>query len=242
MNYKYFLLILFFLISCSGQEPSIELKKFASILYQTHKADAILEVAKLEDKTLKNDSLSYYNFLFAQQGITRREFIEEIEWYTYHPDKYQELYDEVMKIVALEEQKAEEERLRQNQEKDSSNIWTMKSDWHLPLDGEKNPIAFEIPVSKPGIYILSADAIFYSDDKTENPRMTIIANYEDDTNESNQFWGIVKDGQKHSMEVKIKTNPDKVLKSLSGWVLDHSDKTVSKHIDVYNITLKYSLE
>ncbi|MBQ3657287.1 MAG: DUF4296 domain-containing protein [Bacteroidales bacterium] len=234
---------LMFCLSCSGPQPDIQIDKFAQIVYQVHRADAIIEIANLEDKNLKNDSLSYYNGLFANLGITRREFIEEIEWYTQHPDKYLELCEKVMKIIAEEERKAEEEELAgANAEKDSSNIWTMKKDWHLPLDGATNPIAFEYMVTQQGVYTLSAEVIYYSDDKTVNPRMTIIANYEDGTNEQNAFWGIQRDGQKYSMEVKIKTDPNKTLKTISGWVLDHSDGTESKHIDVYGITLKYSLE
>ena len=238
-----FFLGLIFCMSCSGPQPDIQIDKFAQIVYQIHRADAIIEIANLDDKNLKNDSLSYYNWLFAKTGITRREFIEEIEWYTQHPDKYKELYEKVMKIIAEEERKAEEEALaKTNAEKDSSDIWTMKKDWHLPLDGATDPIAYEYLVTAAGVYTLSADVIYYSDDKTSNPRMTIIANYEDGTNEQNMFFGIQRDGQKHSMEVKIKTDPNKTLKSISGWVLDHSDGTESKHIDVYGITLKYSLE
>ena len=113
---------LMFCLSCSGPQPDIQIDKFAQIVYQVHRADAIIEIANLEDKNLKNDSLSYYNGLFANLGITRREFIEEIEWYTQHPDKYLELCEKVMKIIAEEERKAEEEELAgANAEKDSSN-------------------------------------------------------------------------------------------------------------------------
>lgn len=241
---KFFITVLSaaFLSSCSGPQPSIPMDKFAQIIYQTHRTDAVLEIAGLEDKNLKNDSLSYYNGLFASNGITRKEFIEEIEWYTDHADKYQELYAKVMEIVAQEEQKAEEEALKKQTEQDPSDIWKEKKDWHLPLNGAANPIPFDLPVTEAGVYTLSAEVIYYPDDGSVNPRMTIIANYEDGTNENNMFLGIQKDGGKHQIEVKIKTDPNKKIKSVSGWVLDHSDGTESKHIDVYGITLKYSRE
>ena len=230
------------LSSCSGPQPDIATDKFAAILYEIHRADAVLEISKHYDKDLKNDSLSYYNEIFKKYGITRKEFIEEIEWYSRHADKYKELYDVVMKTVAQEEKNAEEERQRQKLEKDTLNLWIDKPNFHLPLEGEKETVAFDIPATKAGVYTLSADAIFYSDDGTENPRMTIIANYEDGTNEQNRFTGIKKDSQKHKIEVKIKTNPDKKLKKLTGWVLDHTSNTEKKHIDLYGITLKYSKE
>jgi hypothetical protein len=239
-----FFLGLIFCMSCSGPQPDIQIDKFAQIVYQIHRADAIIEIANLDDKNLKNDSLSYYNWLFAKTGITRREFIEEIEWYTQHPDKYKELYEKVMKIIAEEEQKAEEEQLKHQSvtDKDPSDIWPVKKDWHLPLNGKTNPIFYDLPATQSGVYTLHAEVVFYPDDKSVNPRMTIIANYEDGTKDENQFLGIIKDGERRPAEVKIKTDPNKTLKSISGWVLDHSDGTESKHIDVYGITLKYSLE
>ena len=231
--------------ACSGPQPEIKMDKFAQVVYEMHFTDAVLDIAQLDDRRLKTDSVSYYNALFKKYGITRREFMEEIEWYTQHADKYKELYEKVMKIVAEEEKRAEEEKAAKASEaavKDSLNLWTDKRNWHLPLEGEKEAVAFDIPAENAGVYTLSADAVFYSDDRTENPRMTIIANYDDGTNEQNQFNGIQKDGQRHSIEVQIKTNPGKKLKNLTGWVLDHSSGTEKKHIDLYDITLKYTKE
>ncbi|MBQ3691126.1 MAG: DUF4296 domain-containing protein [Bacteroidales bacterium] len=232
-----------FFSSCSGPQPSIKMDKFAQIVYDMHFTDAVLDVARFDDKNLKSDSVSYYNNLFKKYDITRKTFVEEIEWYTQHPDKYKELYEKVMKIVAQEEKRAEEEKAAAKaSESDTLNLWKEKRTWHLPLEGEKEAVAFDIPAQESGVYTLSADAVFYTDDRTENPRMTIIANYEDGTNEQNQFNGIEKDGKRHSIEVQIKTNPGKKLKNLTGWVLDHSTGTEKKHIDLYDITLKYSKE
>ncbi|MBQ5403686.1 MAG: DUF4296 domain-containing protein [Bacteroidales bacterium] len=232
-----------FFSSCSGPQPSIKMDEFAQIVYDMHFTDAVLDIARFDDKNLKGDSLSYYNNLFKKYDITRKKFIEEIEWYTQHPDKYKELYEKVMKIVALEEKRAEEEKAAAKVSmSDTLNLWKEKRTWHLPLEGEKEPVAFDIPAQESGVYTLSADAVFYTDDRTENPRMTIIANYEEGTNEQNQFNGIEKDGKRHSIEVQIKTNPGKKLKNLTGWVLDHSTGTEKKHIDLYDITLKYSKE
>ena len=44
------------------------------------------------------------------------------------------------------------------------------------------------------------------------------------------------------MSVMLKTNPNKQVKQLKGWVLDHSNETIKKHIDCYNIQLKYTNE
>ncbi len=230
--------------SCSSPKPEIPMDRFAEIVYETHRADAIIQIAGLNDKKIKNDSLSYYNDLFKKQGITREEFIKTIEWYVNNPEQYKELYKKVMNIVAQKE-KEEEERIAKLQDtiaKDTNDIWNQRRDWRLPIDGERETIAFEIEDSLHGIYTLSADMIFYSDDKTVNPRITIMANYKDGSSEHQSTFGIKKDGKKYSYEVKIKTDEQKKLTKITGWVLDNSTGTESKHVDVYDISLKYSKE
>lgn len=233
------------LAACSEPEPDIPIKKFAEIIYETHRTDAIIQVAGFNDNRLNNDSLSYYNHIFKKYGISREDFIKTIQWYVDNPEKFQELYTEEMKIVAQKEEQYEELKKQMQDSlnaKDTNDIWNLKKDWRLPLDGNTETISFEIPDSLHGTYTLTADMIYYSDDKTVNPRITIMAKYTDDTYDQQSTFGVEKDGQRHSYVVKIKTNEQKQLKMLSGWVLDHSTGTENKHVDVYNIELKYSKE
>lgn len=227
------------LSSCGGEQPEMPIEKFAQVIYDVHRADAILEVSLKNDRDFKNDSLSYYNEIFVKHGISKEQFHNYIQWYVDHPAKYKELYARVMKIVSKEEE-ARTLQAEQNREKD--DLWNQKSEWHLPSDGHKEAIAFDIEATEAGSYALSADLTYYSDDKTDNPRMTLIANYSDGSNEQNNTFGIMKDGKSHSLTVKLKTNEKKKLVKLTGWVLDHSDGTISKHVDVYNIKLKLEKE
>lgn len=223
--------------SCSEPKPDIPEDEFAEIVYQIHRADAILYVKGINDNNFKNDTMSYYNDVFIKAGITRKQFNEAIQWYLNHPKQYKDLYDIVIKKVSQMEQD-EAKRYEVKADRDSNDVWNMRSDWNLPLDGETNPIAFNIDVNKGGTYTLSCDVTYYEDDLSDNPRTTLIAVYTDNTTDENSVFGIVKDGKEQHISVMLKTNPNKKLKQLKGWVLDHSNETIKKHIDCYNIQLK----
>jgi hypothetical protein len=229
------------LSSCGGAAPDIPEDKCAEIIFQMHKADAIILIKGFNDKSLNNDSLSYYNEVFAKEGITRQQFIETIDWYVRHPEKYKSLYDLVIKKVAQFEQD-EKLRIENKKEKDPNDVWNMKRDWNLPLDGETNPIAFNIETDKNGTYTLTCDVTYYEDDMSENPRTTIIVEYDDGTTDENSIFNEAKDGKEHQVKLILTTNKDKKVKLLRGWVLDHSDNTKKKHIDCYNIQIKYTNE
>ncbi len=224
-------------IGCGEPQPNIPQEKFAEILFETHRADAILYVKGLNDSKLKNDSTSYYNEIFIKQGITRKEFLEEIEWYIDHPKQYKDLYNLVIKKMSQMEQD-EAKRYEVKEDRDTNDVWNMRSDWNLPLDGETNPIAFNINVNKGGTYTLTCDVTYYEDDLSDNPRTTLIAVYSDNTTDENSVYGVVKDGKERQVSVMLKTNPNKKITQLKGWVLDHSSETEKKHIDCYNIQLK----
>ena len=46
-----------------------------------------------------------------------------------------------------------------------------------------------------------------------------------------------KDGEERTYSVSVQTNSEKKLEYISGWVLDHSQGTESKHSEVKNIEL-----
>lgn len=226
------------MMSCQENKPTLAPDKCAEVIFQMHRADAIISARGLNDSYLNDDSLSYYNDVFAKTGVTRKEFMETIEWYVNHPELYKDLYDKViMKVDQFEED--EKIRFQVAAIKDTNDVWNMKSDWHLPLDGDTNPVSYEIPTEKHGTYTLSFDAKYYEDDGTENPRATLMMVYDDGSMDQNSTWGIEKDGKEHNIKVILTSDKSKKLTKLRGWVLDQSDNTKHKHIDCYNITLKY---
>jgi len=228
--------------SCGSTiKPPMHEDKCARLIFEMHKADAILQHLQYRDNSLENDSLSYYNSLFAKEGITRKEFEEVIEWYINHPEQYRELYVKVTKLASKYEQD-ERARYEVDGDRDSNDVWDMKRNWNLPLDGDRNPVAFNIAIDSGGVYTLSADVTYYDDDKTEEPRTTMIVEYSDGTTTENTVYEAVKDGKERHVEVMVTADTAKQVKCLRGWVLDHSSNTERKHIDCYNVSIKRSKE
>lgn len=228
-------------IASCGIKPPMPQDKCARLVFEIHHADALLNATGLNDANLNSDSLSYYNYVFAKEGVTRKEFIDAIDWYSSHPDQYNDLYKKVIILLNKYEQ-AERARYEDTTARAENDIWDMRRSWNLPLDGEKNPVAFNIPVHEGGVFTLGADITYYKDDESTEPRMTLILEYEDETTSENSVIDIVKDGKEHHIEVILTSEEGKRVKCVRGWVLDHSSDTKSKHIDCYNISLKRTKE
>jgi len=218
---------------------------FLSVLKDIHKSDGIVTASKLGVK-MKSDSVSIYNYILKKHNISRDDFKKTVQYYSLHTDQYNVFYDSltnyfdtlenIIKVeMEIEKEKRIEERKR---EKDSLNLWPLKDEWELPEDGETNPIAFSIPTEEHGTYVFSASIRIFRDDRSKNLRMTIIANYSDGTKDLNSAGTMVKDGKFEKYEVRLKTNENKKLISISGWLLDHSKGTEKKHVSVKEVELR----
>lgn len=244
------IIILFLFIisfaSCTNNEKAkktenlIEKSKFITVLTELHIADGIIKTKGLKRTIKKGDSNTYYNHIFKKYSISRADFETTVEFYAKHTDEYKIIYDSVTANLTNIEKKLGKNAVTGKKNKVSKNdIWNKKRKWSLPKDGKKNPIYFNIPAKKHGKYILSANIRFFKDDKTINPRLTILAKYTDNTQDANSNGTIIKDGKFSSYSTFIITDKKKKLKSISGWLLDHSKGTKTKHIDAKNIKLLY---
>ncbi|MCQ2251918.1 MAG: DUF4296 domain-containing protein [Bacteroidales bacterium] len=228
--------------SCGATiKPPMPEDKCAHLIFEMHKTDAMLKTLNYQDVNLHNDSLSYYNSLFAKEGVTRKQYLETIDWYIKHPEQYKDLYTKVIKLVSKYEQE-ERARYELSENRDTNDVWDMKTNWNLPLDGDKNPIAFNIPIRSAGIYTLEADITYYADDGSQDPHTTMIVEYDDGTTSENTVYEAVKDGKQRHVEVMVSAEKGKTVKCLRGWVLDHSSDTQNKHIDCYNIKILRTFE
>jgi hypothetical protein len=217
--------------------------KFYSILIDMHMAEGIISSTNIRQTKALNDSISIYNYILKKHEVSRIEFVKTIEYYTQHPEKYIVFYDSLEKNFNRLDKQLKKE-LKSEKEiqktKDSTNLWNLKENWRLPEDGKTNPIAFKIHVVTHGMYTLSARIKVFKDDQSINQRMTIIANYEDGSKDLNTIATILKEEKFEEYEVSLATDSTKILNSISGWLLDHSKGTISKHVHVEEIKLKYA--
>ncbi len=222
--------------------------EFIDILIDLHKADGIIVSSDLQKRDRRKDSISLYNYVLKKHNVSRNTFSKTVKYYSLHIEEYNLFYDSLTNYFTQlqedlkQEIEKEKEKLKEERKKlkDSSNLWILKETWELPKDGKTNPIAFKIQSKGHGTYTLSATIRIFRDDKSINQRMTIIANYEDGSKDLNSAGSMIKDGRFEKYEVSINPNKDKVLKSISGWILDHSKGTKLKHVSVRDIKLKFS--
>lgn len=237
-----FVSIIIILVSCTSQPKHlIPEDEFINLMADIHINDAIMNEEGFVDKTITyNDSASYYNFLYKKYNISREDFKENLEYYSTDIENFILIYDRVM--IKLNEMKNQIDSLESTEttiNEDTLNLWPLLQIWNLPYDGETEPIKYSIDTEKHGTYTLSADIKFYLDDGTISQRMSIFANYSDGSYDSNSNGTMQKDGQWKNYKVSIQTDKNKELKSISGWLLDHSEGTKEKHVEVKNIDLRF---
>jgi len=241
-KYILYIIIIIFFSNCKKNTERnsdvLSKEQFITILTDMHFTDGVLFASKL-NKRMDKEKVSMYNYVFKKNDISRADFDATVLYYTQHTDKYQELYKEV--LARLEKQKTEINALKEPEiieELDSLNLWPLKSSWNLPQDGKTNPISYKIYSDIGGTYVIDADILRFTDDKSSNLRMTIMALYEDGTKDMNSIGTIVKDNKFHNYKTFVTINSNKELKEISGWILDHSEGTLSKHIKVKNIEIR----
>jgi len=243
---KYFIIItIFILVSCEIKPKNIMPKeKFIDLLVDVHIYDAIMNKEGYLDKSITiNDTASYYNYLFKKYEITRKQYREIMQYYASDIEEFSLIYEEVinrfnLKLIEIDSLEVDEVA----EIKDSTNLWNLKDEWNLPIDGEKETIKYNIITNKSGIYTLSAEIKLFEDDGSVNQRMSIFAYYTDGSFDTNSNGALNKDGEFNIHEVSIKTNPNKTVEYITGWLLDHSEGTTKKHSIIKNIRLDYTSE
>jgi hypothetical protein len=244
-KYLILLIVSLLIISCTNKPKNlIPREEFVNLLAEIHIYDAIMNKEGYLDKNITiNDSASYYNFLFKKHQITRIDLKENIDFYSTDIEDFNLIYDEV--VARLEKIKTDVDSsgiIEDVITKDSTNLWDQKQIWNLPADGNEEAIKYAIKISKHGTYTLSADLKFYPDDGTVCPRLSIFIYYTDGSYDSNSNGSMLKDGLWKNYNVSVKTDINKQLDYVMGWVLDHSSGTTAKHSEVKNIELKHSIE
>lgn len=245
-HFIYLISIFTIFLSCNNSDNSGKIlseKKFIEVLTDMHHADGILTITKLSERSEK-EQISMYNYIFKKNNISRAEFYYTLEYYTKHSDEYLEVYNKVLKN--LENKYKVSNKIVGNKQKeeivDPTNLWPKKTEFNLPEEGEKFPVPFKIYTREKGTYHLSADVMVFSDDQSVDLRMTMIATYIDKTTDMNTRGIILKDDKFHHYETYLTVDRNKELETVMGWVLDHSDGTKIKHIEVKNINLKIESE
>lgn len=92
--------------------------KMRDVLYDLHRADAILQLANYNyghDEAVAQ----YYSEVLRKQGVTQAELDSSLVWYTAHPSRFQRIYPRliarIQKEQELEKQLREQENRKWNE-------------------------------------------------------------------------------------------------------------------------------
>ncbi len=250
IHFLFLVLIPVFLFSCTHQETSVKRrdiipeKDFILILEDIHLADAIISSPSLLSKYPGIDSISNYKDIMKSHGYTLDDMNKTLLYYSGKPEQLEEIYEVVIDNLSLLESEVSNRRyIKAEEEIKLLNLWTYKSEWHLPKDGKQIKIPFSIPIDSLGKYILRAQIKMYRDDKSASPAVTAYYWYDDGSEFGKKypFPGnpIIKTGQWNSYTLILET-PDSLITHIKGFLVDHVDKQSSweKHLDIRGVSLK----
>jgi len=212
-----------------------------AILTDTYLTAGMLDLYTMRNSWAQRDSILNYIDVIDSHGYTYEQFDLTLRYYfTNKPRKLSKIYDRVtgnlleLETVAMTENNPAEDI--------GKNLWTGKPRYNFPEDFTRDPVWFDIPVEKPGKYLLNADIRIFEDDQSLNPRVTVYFSYQDSTGEERRdYWDEIS-LQKDGMFRKVQIN--KTLDSipgarLRGWLLNHDNQPGrwEKHARVANISI-----
>ena len=238
------------LVSCGdpgshkpGRKMLIPDDKLVAILTDTYLTTGIMDFSFMRDTWGQRDSILNYIDVIGSHGYTVEQLNATMKYYfTDKPKKLARIYDRVtgnlleMETVIMTEQGSAENAAEEN-------LWTGKASYSFPEDFTRDPVWFDMPAEKTGLYVLSADIRLFEDDKSLNPRVTVYFSYTDSSGvEIRDYWQeylLNRDGQFQNVTVSHQLDTLRGTR-LRGWLLNHDNQPGSwqKHARIANIRLR----
>jgi hypothetical protein len=231
---------LFMFSSCSGKKKYvISKKKMVPILVDIHIADEIFTSRYFQDPDIMLDSAKTYGWIFKKHGITKADFDSSMSYYAENPDMLNDIYTKVIASVSKMEAdlaKAEQE------ESQRTVIFQDKVVHRLPADDSTGKIPFDVLLTGPGEYKITARVLLQRTDQSVNPHITAYYWYDDGTEAGTRDYfkpvRLKKTDRPNIYSVSKKLTNTKFT-NLRGYILDHdnADTNFVKHAVVMEITV-----
>ena len=238
------------LTSCSnqsGNKPGRKMlipdDKLVAILTDTYLTTGMMDLYQMRETWAQRDSIVNYTDVIVSYGYTLEQLNATMRYYfTDKPKKLARIYDRVtgnlleMETMIMMEQGSSETSAVEN-------LWTGKASYSFPEDFTRDPVWFDMPAEKTGVYILSADIRLFEDDQSRNPRVTVFFSYTDSAgDEIRDYWEeftLSKDGQFQSVTISHALDTIRNTR-LRGWLLNHDNQPGrwEKHARIANISLR----
>jgi len=240
-----FISISILLLACQKKSQSdfiIPREKFKDILVDIHLIDGFY-LANYNAFSFQNDSSNFYTDILKEYGCNLKQFDSTYRYYTHDLKKFDVLYEEV--ITELNKMQQQSYRLLEMGSDSLRNLYRGKKAWKFPKDGSLQKIPFDIKLKDSANYKITVFLKVFADDQTEDPKLTAYFSYDNGTKEGGKDYfteTAYKVSRRFVVYTFSKNTPNKKVKKLRGFILDHNNKTKSfkKHIEVKGIYISKS--
>jgi len=232
--------VILLLFACHRKNPSdyiIPRDKFKDILIDFHLIDGFY-TSNYNTFFFQKDTANFYTDVLKEYGCNLTQFDSTYRYYTRNLKQFDLLYEEV--ITELNKMQEQSFRLIEMGGDSLRNMYHGKKAWKLPKDGPLEKIPFSIKLKDSAKYSITVYLKVFSDDETEKPKLTAFFTYDNGTKEGGKDYFTETSyhvSRRFVVYTFSKMAPNKKVKNLSGFILDHSNtsKKFKKHIEVKGI-------
>ncbi len=103
-NFLFISLFLISILACERSKPGKELippETFVPVLVDLHLVYAIQSSQQFRTLSREVDSIDTYNYVFEKYEVSKVMFDSTLSWYSQHPKRFTEIYDEVVMQLSL---------------------------------------------------------------------------------------------------------------------------------------------
>lgn len=252
MRQVHWIILIFLIIGIACKSSDEKIKRmeiipkadFVPIIVEMHLADGLLLTPKIRIGYPGRDSISNYKDILAKHNVTKEIFDRTIEFYEEEPDNLNDLYDEVISELSRLQSEIELSARQMVPDDMMSDLWNQKAVWHLPDDGRINRLAFKIPLTGLGKYMVNATIRMHYDDQSIDPRVTVFFWYDDGTELGQRIPfepSVIKKNGRIVVHTLSQNLGDSMVTHISGFLLDHNPQNGNweKHADVLNVKVQH---
>ncbi len=195
------------------------------ILVDIYKANGVMSMNYSFKLDYTLDSSLLYGWVMDKHNITKAQFDSSLVYYTKKTDALNKIYDKV--ITQLSKMQDNLSSSNKNEETKTNVIWKEKRKYHLPVDGPRSKVPFNVAITETGLYTISAKIQIRNIDQSVNPHITAYFWYNDGSETGKrEYFNVTKlrkDGYSRNYSCS-KRLTNKKYTHIKGYILDDDNK------------------
>lgn len=221
------LLVALIFTACIRPNGVLSQSEMTDVLVDMHKTDALLAEKNIAYGQYSRKA-PYYNYIFKKHGITKAEFDSSLVWYTKNPQKFENMYDDVIKKLTALQKDVDDNKFHPidyaNLGKIRTDIWTKATRHAFTKDSARTKLDFEIKQADllyRDVYELKLLLKIAKEDSCKKQRIELRINYYNGTSD-HSFVTVQNDGLTRRFTIRMPAYKKLKIKSVSGSLLASS--------------------